>query len=152
MDKHHKSGKRRTRRIFTPEFKAEAVRLCKVGDRSIARIAMDLDLIETSLREWVRRANIDAGKGPASSLTTDDRGELARLRRENKQLLMEREILKKAAASSTGQCNTFGSTPSKEGGLHGSKRTTRTHDIAEGRVVATVEGRAVTHRHWTRAR
>ncbi len=62
MDTHHKTDKRRTRRTFSPEFKAEAVRLCKVGDRSIARVAMDLDLIETSLREWVQRANIDAGK------------------------------------------------------------------------------------------
>ncbi len=97
MDKHHKTDKRRTRRTFTPEFKADAVRLCKVGDRSIARVAMDLDLIETSLREWVQRANIDAGKGPAGSLTMDERSELARLRRENKQLLMEREIIKKAA-------------------------------------------------------
>lgn len=47
MDKHHKSDKRRTRRTFTPECKAAAVRLCRVGDRSIARIAMNLDLIET---------------------------------------------------------------------------------------------------------
>ncbi len=44
MDKHHETDKRQTRRTFSPEFKAEAVRLCKVGDRSIARIAMDLDL------------------------------------------------------------------------------------------------------------
>ena len=97
MDKPSKTAKRRDRRSFTPEFKAEVVRLCKAGDRSIERVAKDLDLTETALREWVQRAAIDAGKGPAGSLTTDERVELARLRRENKQLLMERDILQKAA-------------------------------------------------------
>ena len=97
MDKPTKTAKRRDRRSFTPEFKAEVVRLCKAGDRSIERVAKDLDLTETALREWVQRAAIDAGKGPAGSLTTDERVELARLRRENKQLLMERDILQKAA-------------------------------------------------------
>jgi len=56
---------RRKRRALTPEFKAEAVRLCKVGDRSLRQVAKDLDLTETALREWVQRADVDAGKGPA---------------------------------------------------------------------------------------
>ena len=60
-------------------------------------MARDLDLTETALREWVRRADIDAGKGPAGALTTAEREELARLRRENKRLQMERDILKAAA-------------------------------------------------------
>jgi transposase-like protein len=89
---------RRARRKFTPEFKAEAVRLCKVGDRTIAQVAVDLDLTETALRDWVKRADVDAGEGPADALTSDERAELTRLRRENKRLQMEREILKKAAA------------------------------------------------------
>lgn len=89
---------KRKRRVFTPEFRAEAVRLCSVGDRSIGQVARDLDLTETALREWVRRAEIDAGDGPPGALTTAEREELTRLRRENKRLLMEREILKKAAA------------------------------------------------------
>lgn len=97
MDKPAKTSKRRPRRTFTPEFKAEAVRLCRAGDRSIAQVAHDLDLTETALREWVQRADVDAGKGPAGALTSDERAELTRLRRENKQLQMEREILKKAA-------------------------------------------------------
>ena len=59
-----KKKQRRKRRAFTPEFKAEAVRLCRVGDRTIAQVAGDLDLTETALREWVKRADIDAGKGP----------------------------------------------------------------------------------------
>ncbi len=88
---------RRARRSFTPEFKAEAVRLCKVGDRSIAQVAKDLDLTETALREWVSRADVDAGKGPPGALTSAEREELTKLRRENKRLQMERDILKAAA-------------------------------------------------------
>jgi transposase-like protein len=96
MEKRKKS--RRARRAFTPEFKAEAVRLCKVGDRTVRDVAKDLDLTETALRDWVKRADIDAGQGPPGALTTDERAELTQLRRENKRLQMEREILKKAAA------------------------------------------------------
>ncbi len=55
---------RRKRRTFTDEFKADAVKLVKAGHRTIAQIAKDLDLGETALREWVRRADIDAGQGP----------------------------------------------------------------------------------------
>ena len=88
---------RRKRRAFTPEFKAEAVRLCKVGDRTIAQVAVDLDLTETALREWVKRADIDAGNGPPEALTTAEREEMAKLRREVKRLTMERDILKAAA-------------------------------------------------------
>jgi transposase len=89
---------RRKRRAFTPEFKAEAVRLAQAGDRSIPQVAKDLDLTETTLREWIKRVDIDAGKGPPEALTTAEREELQRLRREVKRLEMEREILKKAAA------------------------------------------------------
>lgn len=88
---------RRKRRKFTPEFRAEAVALCRSGDRSITRVAEDLDLTETSLREWVKRAEVDAGRGAPGELTTSERDELTRLRRENKQLRLEREILKSAA-------------------------------------------------------
>lgn len=88
---------RRKRRAFTPEFKAEAVRLCRVGDRSVRQVADDLDLTETALRAWVKRAAIDAGNGPPGALTTAEREELARLRRDNKRLTMERDILKAAA-------------------------------------------------------
>ena len=92
-----KKKKRRKRRAFTPEFKTEAVRLCRVSDRTIAQVADDLDLTETALREWVKRADIDAGKGPPDALNTAEREELARLRRDNKRLTMERDILKAAA-------------------------------------------------------
>ena len=92
-----KKQQRRKRRVFTPEFRAEAVRLCKVGDRNISQVAKDLDLTENSLREWVKRADTDAGQGPPDALVTAEREELARLRRENKRLTMERDILKAAA-------------------------------------------------------
>jgi transposase len=65
--------------------------------RSIKQVAKDLDLTETALRDWVKRADIDAGKGPPEALTTAEREEMARLRRELKRVTMEREILKAAA-------------------------------------------------------
>ena len=89
---------RRKRRKFTAGFKADAVGLCAAGDRSIAQVATDLDLTETALRDWVKRAEADAGKASPDVLTSDERQELHQLRRDNKRLLMERDILKKAAA------------------------------------------------------
>jgi transposase len=89
---------RRKRRAFTTEFKAETVRLVQAGGKSISEVARDLDLTESALRLWVRQAEIDAGRGKAGELTTEERHELQRLRRENKELRIEREILKKAAA------------------------------------------------------
>jgi transposase len=89
---------KRKRRAFTPEFKAEVVALCAVGDRSVGQVAKDLDLTETAVREWVRRAEIDAGAGPPGALTTEEREELRQLRRDVKRLQTEREISKKAAA------------------------------------------------------
>ena len=86
----------RPRRSFTKEFKADAVRLVRES-KNLRQIAKDLDLTETALRDWVKRADIDAGKGPPGALTTAEREELTRLRRENKVLQMEREILKRAA-------------------------------------------------------
>jgi transposase len=89
---------RRKRRKFTDEFKADAVKLCAAGGRSVAQVAADLDLTETALREWVKRAEADAGKRPLNVLTTAERDELSELRKRVKRLEMEREILKKAAA------------------------------------------------------
>jgi transposase-like protein len=69
---------KRKRRKFTAQFKAEAVRLCQVGDRSVGQVARDLDLTETALREWVKIAEVDAGKGPPGALTSTEREELTR--------------------------------------------------------------------------
>ena len=86
--------KRRTRRSFSPEFKAETVRLVQGSEKSLATIARELDLTETALRTWVRQAEVDAGRGRPGVLTTDEREELVRLRRDVKRLQMERDILK----------------------------------------------------------
>ncbi len=88
---------RRKRRHFTPAQKFDAVRLVRtVGN--LARVARDLDLTETALRSWGQRAEIDEGRGPDGALTSAERDELQRLRRENRTLEMERDFLKKAAA------------------------------------------------------
>ena len=89
---------KRKRRAFTQEFKAEVVELCERGDRSNGQVVRDLDLTETAVRSWVKQAAVDRGDGPAGALTTDEREELRRLRRENRQLREDRETLKKAAA------------------------------------------------------
>src|SRR3954449_13581854 len=88
---------KRKRRAFDANFKAEAVRLCRVGDRSIGKVPEDLDLTETALRAWVKRSDIDAGKGPPGALTSIELEELSQLRRDVKRLKMERDILKAAA-------------------------------------------------------
>lgn len=87
---------RRARRSFTSEFKAEIVELCRQGDRSIGEIARDFDLTETAVREWVKQADVDAGSRPGMAST--EREELGRLRRENRQLRGDVEILKRATA------------------------------------------------------
>ena len=93
------SGKtRRPRRRFSPEFKAEAVKLVSEPGQSIAAVAKNLDLTDSALRGWIRQAKIDAGKGPAGALTTEEKHELTALRKEVRQLRMEKEILRKATA------------------------------------------------------
>ena len=87
---------RRPRRSFTREFKAETVELIRSGGRSVGQVCRDLDLSETAVRRWVAQAEVDSGT--RDGLTTAEREELARLRRENRVLRQEREILVKAAA------------------------------------------------------
>ena len=82
------------RRSFTPEFKAEVVALARRGDRSIGQIARDFDLGETAVRAWVHQAETDAGERPG--LTTEEKEELTKLRRENRSLREDVEILKRA--------------------------------------------------------
>ncbi len=90
--------RRRKRRSFSPEFKAETVRLVQGSEKSLGTIARELDLTETALRAWVRQTEVDGGRGRAGALTTDEREELARLRRDVKRLQMERDILKNGLA------------------------------------------------------
>ena len=89
--------KPRPRRSFTPEFKGEIVELCQRGDRSVGLVAKDFDLTETAVREWLRQAERDAGIGDGG-LTTSEKDELAALRRENRRLREDVEILKRATA------------------------------------------------------
>jgi transposase len=102
-----KRKQKRPRRSFTDEFKADAVRLCKSGDRTIGQVAKDLDLTETALREWVHRAEAVASQTSVDALTGEERDELRELRKRVKRLEMEREILKKAAVRSIRRCNTL---------------------------------------------
>ena len=87
---------RRARRAFSEEFKARTVELIESSGKSVGAVCRELDLSETAVRRWVRQTGIDAGE--VRGLTTEERAELARLRRENPVLREEREILKKAAA------------------------------------------------------
>jgi transposase len=87
---------RRRRRAFTDSFKADVVELCRKGDRSVAEVARELDLTETAVRRWVHQAEIDAGQRPG--LTSSEHEELVRLRKENRVLREERDILKRATA------------------------------------------------------
>jgi transposase len=86
----------RRRRSFTPEFKAEIVERCRAGDRTAGQVARDFDLTETAVRAWVTQSETDAGERPG--LTSDERAELSRLRRENRSLREDVEVLKRATA------------------------------------------------------
>ncbi|WP_435889248.1 transposase [Streptosporangium canum] len=88
--------KPRPRRSFTREFKTEIVELCRRGDRSIGQVAADFDLTETAVRDWIRQAEVDAGD--RDGLTSGEREELAALRRENRRLREDVDILKRATA------------------------------------------------------
>ena len=89
---------KRQRRQFTDEFKAGAARLVIDEGKSLSKVSEDLDLTPSSLGKWVEQARADQGKSKRGSLTTEEKEELARLRKENRVLRIEREILKKAAA------------------------------------------------------
>ncbi|MET8354762.1 transposase [Micromonospora sp. NPDC005206] len=87
----------RPRRSFTPEFKAEIVELCQRGDRTLRQVSQDFDLTETAVREWVKQAELDTGVR-ADGLMTDERAELAQLRKENRRLREDVDVLKRATA------------------------------------------------------
>ena len=86
---------RSRRRQFTPGFKAEAVRMAAQSPDSLAKIARDLGMSGGTLRKWVIKAEHPPA---ADTVSESERAELGRLRRENRQLQMERDILKKATA------------------------------------------------------
>ena len=86
----------RTRRAFTAEYKAEVVGLCRSGSRSIGQVCRELGIGETAVRRWVAQAEVDSGQ--REGLTTSEKEELANLRKENRVLREERDILKRATA------------------------------------------------------
>ena len=88
---------RRVRRRFTDEFKQQAVRLVVDEGQSVTAVARELDLVPSALGQWVKQAQADRTKG-RTGLTTAEREELTRLRKENRILAEERDILKKATA------------------------------------------------------
>ena len=77
--------------------------MCQRGDRSVGQVAKDFDLTETAVREWVKQAGRDAGTVSDGGLTTEERKELAQLRRENRRLREDVEILKRATAFFAGE-------------------------------------------------
>ena len=87
----------RTRPPYPEEFRREAIEFARTSGRSQREIAEDLGISDVTLRNWIKQAERDEGQRP-DGLSTDEREELHRLRRENQRLRMEREILKKAAA------------------------------------------------------
>ncbi len=88
--------KKRKRRTFSPEFKADVVKMCR--SESVPDVSRRMGLMEKSVRLWVKQAKIDAGEGPPDALTTADKEEIRRLQRELKRVTEERDILKKATA------------------------------------------------------
>lgn len=88
---------RRKRRAYTAEQRTDAIRMVREV-KNVAKVAKDLDLTESALRNWVKQAEIDEGKSSQGALTTDEREELRKMRREIRILEQERDFLKKAAA------------------------------------------------------
>jgi transposase len=86
----------RTRPPYPREFKAEAVKLARSSEKPLSELARDLGVSAETLRNWLKQQQIDAGK--RDGLTTDEREELRRLRKENEILKEEREVLRKATA------------------------------------------------------
>jgi transposase len=89
-------GGRRRRRSYTSAYKAEVVQLCLAGERSVAAVANDLGIAQRTVQSWVGQAEGEAV--PQDRLTPSEREELARLRKENRVLREERDILKRAMA------------------------------------------------------
>lgn len=93
--------KPRPRRSFSPEFKADIVERCLAGDRTIGQVARDFDLTETAVRKWVNQAEVDSGD--RDGLTSNEREELSRLRRDNRRLQADVDLLKRATAFFAGE-------------------------------------------------
>jgi transposase len=137
------------RRQFTAEFKLEAARYVLDQGMSFAEVGKRLGVLPKLVRDWV--VKYEAGElvaGAPKLRVTPEQMELSELRQEVQRLRMERDILKKAAVGSTGQCNTICSNRDLEGGVYGTNGATRTVSFPEGGAVASMEVRAVIERYW----
>jgi transposase len=116
-------GKKRSRprRAFTPEFKAEIVELYQRSDRSMRQVALDFDLTETAMRSWVKQAELDADIR-SDGLTSDEQAELAELRRENRRLQQDVDILKRLSSHPGDPVNVYPFTAAEQAGKHNVKR------------------------------
>src|ERR1035437_3394810 len=130
-------GGRRARRQFSEEFRDGAVRLVLDEGKTIGAVARELDLTPSSLANWVRHAQADRTKG-RTGLTSEERAELATLRKENRELRMERDILKKAAAGSRRRCNA-----GHDRRDHAARATIADDRRRQGRDLEAVEARTV---------
>ncbi len=95
MENQEKPAKR-PRRKFSDEFKRDAVEIVNSSGKSIAQVARELGIYDSTLGSWVKQDEID--RGVRDGVSTSDREEVAELRRENARLRMERELLKRAVA------------------------------------------------------
>ena len=129
---------KRTRRSFTDDYKAGAVRLVLDEGKTVAAAARDLGLTESSLRNWVDQARADRTHGK-TGLTTAEREELARLRKENRILHEEREILRKAVANSGRRCNAMNDRRD-----HAARATIADDRQRQGSDLGSMEARRVT--------
>ena len=89
---------KKARRQFTPEFKAETVRLVRESGKTVGQVSRELGLTETAVRRWVDQSKATPSAAAIGLLSVDERSELERLRAEVRTLRMERDILKKATA------------------------------------------------------
>ena len=87
----------KSHRAYPPEFRHQMVELVRTGGRTLNELSREFGCSTNSIRKWVRQADLDEGRRE-DGLTTEEREEFRRLRRENRQLREEREILKKATA------------------------------------------------------
>jgi transposase len=86
--------RKRPRRSFSDQYKAEVVELCRTSGKTVTEVSNDLGLTVSAVRRWVAQADIDAGRRPG--MTTEELDEVAQLRKENRVLREERDILKRA--------------------------------------------------------
>lgn len=97
MAKRKPRAQQRPRRVFTTEFKAQIVGLVQRGERTVPEVVRDFELTDSVVRKWIVQAERDAGTR-TDGLTSDEKAELAALRRENKRLQEDVEILRRATA------------------------------------------------------